>query len=111
MTEAPEEAVETPLDTINVAAEKFIDEIEEWPELSRAQITYMINVRDVEHLGEALDIAATSLIRYGMDSFWIVATDPDTGREWLVHNGQIQDPEELETAHEALEQDDVTPGN
>lgn len=93
MTEVP--------DTANLAAEQFIDEIEDWPELSRCQITYLINVKDVDHLGEALDVAATSLIRYGMDAFYIMATDPDTGREWLIHNGEIVDQETLDADFQA----------
>lgn len=109
MTEAPDDTLETIADlSINSAAEKFIDEIEDWPELDRCQITYMINVQGVDHLGEALDVAATSLIRYGMDSFYIVATDPDTGREWIIHNGEIVDPDELEARFQDLSEEDLS---
>lgn len=96
MTDQPDEL--NPL--VNVAAEQFIDEVEDWPELSRCQITYVMNVRGVDHLGEALDVAATSLMRYGMDSFYILATDPDTGREWVVHGGQIVEEQELDERYE-----------
>lgn len=70
--------------------------------LSRCEIQFLMNVTDVEDLGEALDVAAINLGRYGMDSFFVVATDPDTGRSWVLHQGEVSTQEQLAETHEAL---------
>jgi len=72
------------------------DEREQIP-LSRCDISFLINVRNVESLDEAMDTAATSLGRFGMDAFYILATNPDTGQQWIIHNGQVTDADEAVT--------------
>lgn len=72
--------------------------------LSRCEVTFLMNVTDVDSLTEALDVAAVSIARYGLDSFQMLATDPDTGRRWLVHHGEITDADktmaEVERQHD-----------
>lgn len=65
-------------------------------ELERAEVQFLLNIDKITSLAEALDIAATNLGRYGMDSFFVLVTDPDTNRQWVVHNGEISDAHELE---------------
>lgn len=70
--------------------------------LSKCEISFLMNVSGVEDLGEALDVAAINLGRFGIDSFYVIATDPDTDRQWVIHNGEIHTSEELVTTHDAL---------
>lgn len=63
--------------------------------LSRCDLTFLIHVDDVTHLHQAVDVAALNMIRYGLDSFHILATDPDTGRRWILRDGQVFPAEEL----------------
>lgn len=63
--------------------------------LSRCDIQFVIQVTDADTLGGALDMATLSLARYGLNSFYVQATDPDTGREWIIANGEIRDAEQF----------------
>ena len=74
-----------------VAALPRDPETGEWADipLTNCQIEFVIPVHSVSDLSEALDVAAVSLIRLGMDSFHIKATDPDTGDSWVIHNGEV----------------------
>jgi hypothetical protein len=69
---------------------------EPWPliELERCEISFLINVTGINDLAEALDVAAGSLGRYGMDAFYILATDPDSGRQWIINDGKVMDADE-----------------
>lgn len=70
--------------------------------LSRCEISFLMNVTDVDDLGEALDVAAINIGRFGLDSFFVVATDPDSGREWIIHSGQVHTRQELDATRKAL---------
>lgn len=84
----------------------------EWPDLERAEITFLINVEGVTDLAEALDVAAINLLRHGMDNFHILATDPDTDRQWIIHNGEVSEAQEAADELERMmreEDEDVAP--
>lgn len=55
----------------------------------RCEVTLHLSVHDVSTLSEALNITATSLGRYGIDPFYIVATDPDTDQQWIVNGDHV----------------------
>lgn len=59
--------------------------------LSRCDITFVISVDNAGTLGNAIDMGALSLARYGLNAFYVLATDPDTGREWIINDGRITD--------------------
>lgn len=63
-------------------------------ELSRATVQLMINVDDVSTLDEAVSVAALNFGRYGLDAFYMLVTDPDTGRQWQVIEGQASGTED-----------------
>lgn len=59
----------------------------------RCQITINIPVRNTPTLGDALNTVASSLGRYGLDPFYILAIDPATGERWVVHGDRVfQEP-------------------
>lgn len=64
-------------------------------DLERCDLAFLINLVDIKSLSEAVDIAAVNLGRYGLDAFQILATDPDTGRQWIIHDGKVQDATEF----------------
>lgn len=57
--------------------------------MSNVEITLTIKVNDVRDLTDALDIAALGIIRKGMDAFYVIAKDLDSGESWFVNNGEI----------------------
>lgn len=99
--ERAEEAARPTLDEALALARSVQEESvelpeEPWPliELERCEISFLINVNGINDLAEALDVAAGSLGRYGMDAFYILATDPDTGRQWIINDGRVMDADE-----------------
>ncbi len=67
--------------------------------LSNCQLSFMVNVTDVKTLQEALTVAASNLGRYGMDAFYVLAEDPDSGRQWIVHDGRVMKNEQFIAEH------------
>jgi len=57
--------------------------------MKNAQVGFLINVSDVSDAGEAMNRAAISMLRFGMDDFYVMVTDTDTGDEYLVRDGEI----------------------
>lgn len=97
MTENIQEQIEQGVtEALNPAPEPEEVEIPDDIPLERCDITFVINVHQAETLGTALDTAAVSLARYGLNAFYLLATDPDTGRQWIVHDGQVTDAEDAE---------------
>jgi hypothetical protein len=110
MTDSPIETVELPDDDqVLAAADDFeaslppeaqgfgdIPASEGIPDipLTRCDLHFIINLKDVSSLAEALDTAAISLGRYGMNDFYVLATNPDTGDQWIVQNGIATDAAE-----------------
>lgn len=60
------------------------------PETITGSITVSMNmiIRDVATVDEALDTFNASLGRYGTEPFYLILRD-ESGRQWVVHNGQI----------------------
>lgn len=59
------------------------------PELSRCSFQLMINTYDVKSLREGLDRAALSVGHFGLGAFFIIATDPSSGDQWVVDGDQV----------------------
>lgn len=54
----------------------------------RCEITLHLSLSDVNTLQEALDTAAVTLGRYGMDPFYVLALDPASGKQWVTNAGR-----------------------
>lgn len=81
------------------------------PQGSRFDITLLINVRNVENLNQALDVAATSVGRYGLDAFYILATNPDTGEQFVVHEDEILPADEATKDLEKIANEQTADGS
>lgn len=76
--------------------------------LERCNLHFILNLTEVDSLADALDQAAVTLGRYGMDAFYVLAADPDTDRQWIVQGGVATTAEEeLATMNEG---EDDQPG-
>lgn len=54
----------------------------------RCEVTLSMSLTGVTSLEHALDTAAINLGRYGVDPFYVILTDPETGRRWVVNGGR-----------------------
>lgn len=69
-------------------------------QLNRCDVAFLLNVHNVQTLAEALDLAAANLGHNGLRSFYVLATDPETGRQWVIQDGEIVDPDLLKPEDE-----------
>ena len=74
-----------------------IQPVEDWADTplqnGRCQITLTMTVQ-ADTVGEGMNTAAISLARFGMDSFYLMVEDLDSGQRWIVHNGEAGDADE-----------------
>jgi hypothetical protein len=58
------------------------------------EVTLNLTLSNIDTLQNGLDTAAATLGRYGMDPFYVLVTEPSTGRRWVVHGSNIfREPE------------------
>lgn len=87
------------------------DELEEAPEESdvpavqSCEITFSINVSNVRNLTEAVNVAAIQLMRFGLDAFYLEATDMDTDEVYIIHNGDVMRAEDVAADFEDLKEE------
>lgn len=94
MTETPETMPEDPdfkedVPLVNIVSDTYQDDVTTNIPMRNGQLAFVINVQGVNNLGEALDQGAINLMRWGMDSFYILATNTDTGDEYVVSNNSV----------------------
>ena len=50
-------------------------------------VIFTTHVSDVSNLGEAAEVMALNIIRFGLDSYYVLYTDTDTGKQWVSNGG------------------------
>lgn len=59
------------------------------PLLTRCQFNLMVQTYDIESLREGLDIASLNMGRYGFGGFFVIATNPANGEQWVVDGDRV----------------------
>ena len=77
------EQIETPVETDEVPEPNELN-----PALRRVVFHMTLSAYDIESLREGVDIAALNIGRYGLGAFFMVATDPVTGEQWVIQDGE-----------------------
>lgn len=57
--------------------------------LENCDITFITRVSEVSTLGEAAEVTALNIIRYGLDSYYLLYTDTDTGQQYISEGGKF----------------------
>jgi len=72
----------------------------EVPLVENCEINFSINVAGVHNLTEAINVAAIQLMRFGLDAFYLEATDTDTDTTYIIHNGNVMSFDDVEADFE-----------
>lgn len=68
--------------------------------------SFLVNVRGAKTLDDALETMALNIGLNGIDSFHILATDPETDRQWIITQGEVYDAADLKREHDAQAHED-----
>ena len=58
-------------------------------ELAECEVMFITKVSGVANLGEAAEVAALNIIRNGLDSYYILYTNDETGEQYLSEAGRF----------------------
>lgn len=77
------------------------------PSLKRAQFSLVINTYEIDNLREGVDLMSMLFGKHGLSAFFVVATDPDTGEQWVIQDGEYVIPmDEWEARAKSLDEAD-----